>query len=157
MRAEAGSETMTVRAGVVRVCVRFLSDTRPRRDFERPWELRRDVLMGLILSNRGIERNGNSLPWWRWYGIPKPTLDEAFYAASVYIQKAWWIYRHPNAHRATTRPAVSRAPVPDGTDEAAAGPSSVPSREAMIPLSGACAGLRATRGAAGHSGETQAV
>jgi hypothetical protein len=149
---------MTVRAGVVRVCVRFLCDTRPRTDFEKPWELRRDLLMGLILSNKGVVRNGKSLPWWRWYRIPKPTQEEAFYATTTYIQKAWWIYKHPNAHRATARPAVSRVPAPDRKDEAPAGYGSAPSQEslAMIPLAGVCAGPIAARGAVGLSGETQA-
>jgi hypothetical protein len=147
---------MTIRAGVVRVCVRFLSDTRSREDFERPWKLRREVLMGLILSNRGIERNGKSLPWWRWYCIPKPTPEEAFYAANIYIQKAWWIYYNPNAHRATTEPSASRVPLPDGMDEVVAGLGSVPSRKAMIPLGGACAEPKAARGALGSGCETQA-
>jgi hypothetical protein len=97
---------VTVRAGVVRVCVRFLSETRPD-DSNKPWGVRTDQLMGLMISKQMINRNGRVLPWYRWYRTQRPTPEEAWLAAKTYREIVWWRYRNPHAKRGVS-PSVAR-------------------------------------------------
>jgi len=150
-----GEQKMTVRAGVVRVCVRFLFETRPD-DSNKPWGVRTDQLMGLLLSRSPINRNGRVLPWYRFYRAERPTPEEAWLAAKTYLEIVWWRYHNPHANRGTSAPLALRGlgSIPDDPPGAASRLGNPRSGYDAPPAGRATA---ATQREAGAGRDTQAV